>query len=113
MGRGATVYWSFPSREPTLFSEEGCMLELASSKGGAVAVSAGALAVILTIFVPAGHPWPTLASAALAFAAAVWVVKTPIRPARVSDVIAGVEAESVARPAAPRDGVVSTKTSSC
>jgi hypothetical protein len=77
------------------------MKNFASATGTRVALAAAALSVICALFIPYGYPWPSLAWAILAVAAAVSVAMKAIRPSpSMSDVINGVEAEP-ARASAP------------
>jgi hypothetical protein len=83
------------------------MKNLASRTGTGIAVSAAALSVVWAFFLPSGYPWPSLAWAVLACAAAVWVAKRSIRPTpRMSDVISDVEGDSPPVPAGAGRGVV-------
>jgi len=86
------------------------MKKHASRTGISVAVSAAAMSVVCTVVIPYGYPWPSLAWAVLACAAAVWVAKVSSSPIpQMSDVIRGVEAESPRVPAALGRGVVSRR----
>lgn len=78
------------------------MKDLASRAGIGVAVAAAVLSIVSASFVPFAYPWPSVAWAVLACAAAVWVAKRSLR-ARPSmkDVISGVEAESPRAVAVP------------
>ena len=60
-----------------------------------VAALAGVISLAWPVFLPHGHPWPSLAWGVLACAVAVWVGMSTIRAApRMSEVIGDVEAES-------------------
>ncbi len=86
------------------------MKNFASRTWISVAVSSAAMWVVSALFVPYGYPWPTVAWAVLACAAAVWVTKSSLGPTRqMSDVIDDVEAESPRAPAPPERGVVSAR----
>jgi hypothetical protein len=71
------------------------MKNFASTTGISIAVSAAAMSIVSALFVPYGYPWPSLACAVLASAAAAWVARTSIRPTpRMSDLINDLEFES-------------------
>jgi hypothetical protein len=71
------------------------MTRFAAGTGIVVAVSAVAMSVVSVFFVTYGYPWPSVAWAFLACAAAVWVVRNSVRPVRsMNDVINDVESES-------------------
>jgi len=75
--------------------QEGVMKRLASTTGIVVAVLAATLSAVWAFFIPYGYPWPSVAWAILACAAALSVVKASIRPSpSIGDVINDVEAES-------------------
>jgi len=83
------------------------MKNFAATTGTRVALSAAAMSVICALFIPYGYPWPSLAWAILACAAAVSVAKRSIRPSpSMSDVITNVKAEPARAPAVPRPRVV-------
>jgi hypothetical protein len=85
------------------------MKKHASRTGISVAVSAAAMSVVCTVVVPYGYPWPSLAWAVVACAAAVWVANVSSSPIpQMSAVIRGVEAESPF-PAVLDRGVVSRR----
>lgn len=78
------------------------MKRVVSKTGIGVVTTAITMSVICAAFVPYGHPWLSLAWAALACAAGVWVVKSSSSPSPLmSDVIRDVEAESPRVSAAP------------
>ena len=78
------------------------MKNVASTTGSHLALSAAAMSVICAWFIPYGYPWPSLAWAMVAFAAAVSVVKGTVRPMpSMRDVISGVEAEPARESVAP------------
>jgi hypothetical protein len=78
------------------------MKNFAATMGTRMVLSAAGMSVICALFIPYGYPWPSLACALLACAAAVSVAKRSDRQSpSMSDVISGVEAEP-ARTSAPR-----------
>jgi hypothetical protein len=78
------------------------MKNFASRTGISLAVLAAVMSVVFALYVPYGYPWPSVAWAALACAAAVWMAKSSSRPTRLmSDVLRDVDAESPRTPAAP------------
>jgi hypothetical protein len=83
------------------------MKNVASRTVISVGVFAAAMSMVWAFFIPFGYPWPSLAWAILACAAAGWVAMSSIRVSpRMSDVIGDVEAESPRTAAAPKRGVV-------
>jgi hypothetical protein len=83
------------------------MKNFASTTGTRVALAAAAMSVICALFVPYGYPWPSLAWAILACAAAMTVAMKAIQPSpSMNDVISHVDAEparaSVASARRPR-----------
>ncbi len=86
------------------------MKHIASRTGIGVAVSAAALSIVFALFVPYAYPWPSVAWALVACAAAVWAATSSREPTQsMGDVIDGVEAESPRVPAAPARGDGSTR----
>ena len=86
------------------------MKSFGSRAGTGVAVAAAAMSVVWASFVPYGYPWPSLAWAVIACAAAVWVAKRSSGPTTsMSDVISDVDAGSPRVPAARGRGAVSTR----
>jgi hypothetical protein len=87
------------------------MKSITSRAGLTAAAGAALMSGVWGVFVPYGHPWPSIALAILACGLGVWVGIGSIRLSpRMSDVIADVEAESPRASAAPRRRVVSGGT---
>ena len=83
------------------------MKNFEATMGSGVALSAAAMSVICVVLIPFGYPWPSLACALLACAAAVWVAKRSMGPSlSMSDVISDVEAEPARASVAPGRRVV-------
>jgi hypothetical protein len=78
--------------------------------GATIGATAAVMSVVCLLFVPYAHPWLSLAWAALAGTAAVWVGQCSTRPTpRMSEVIGAVEAESPLVQSRPERQVVSTR----
>jgi hypothetical protein len=74
-------------------------------------VVAATMSVVWTFLLRHGGPWPSLACAAVACAAAVWLARiSTAEPALMSDVIRGVEDEPARLPGGPLRNKISART---
>jgi hypothetical protein len=67
----------------------------AARTGSALAVAAIVMSVVSAVFVPYGYPWPSLAWAVMACAAADWVAQSAVgRTPRMIHLMGDIEAEA-------------------
>jgi hypothetical protein len=79
------------------------MKHLAARVAVGLVVVAATMSVVWTFLLRHGGPWPSLACAAVACAAAVWLARiSTAQTSLMSDVIRGVEAEPSRLPSGPR-----------